>query len=443
MLGRTATQLHIVELPWLDPADAFIRLSDRAGLAFLDSAAQDDARAEASYLCVDPVASAVWREGQAGDPFQLLRALTECRQADYAPLPFCGGVVGLLGYELGRTLERLPSSHPHPGAPADLVAHLYDTVIGFDLRARRCWVMAWDRPGELAAKRCAALTRQLAISRRSPPTPPLEWRELLPQPAYRSRVTRVLDYIRAGDIYQANFTAPLVARRPPDFDPISAYRSLRSRSPAPFAAYLDLGGRDALLCASPERFLRLSRDGRIETRPIKGTISRATAAEEDQAAATRLFESAKDRAENLMIVDLLRNDLGRVAETGSITVPELFRVESFASVHHLVSVVRARLRPGLDAVDLLRACFPGGSVTGAPKIRAMQIIDELEVARRGAYCGSVVRIGFDGAMDSNIVIRSIVATEDLLIAQAGGGIVADSDPAAEYREMRLKLASVL
>ncbi len=189
-----------------------------------------------------------------------------------------------------------------------------------------------------------------------------------------------------------------------------------------------------MISASPERFLRLHPDGRIETRPIKGTRRRSSARTEDAALAEELLASAKDRAENLMIVDLLRNDLSRVARTGSVRVPQLCGLESFAAVHHLVSSIEAELREGLGPVDLLRVSFPGGSVTGAPKIRAMEIIRELEPARRGPYCGAVAWIGFDGAMDSSIVIRTLVVDGRTVILQAGGGIVADSVPAAEYEE---------
>ncbi|WP_244439515.1 anthranilate synthase component I family protein [Azospirillum baldaniorum] len=253
----------------------------------------------------------------------------------------------------------------------------------------------------------------------------------------------MLEYIRAGDIYQANFTQRFLAERRDGLDSYALYRRLRAISPAPFAAYLDCGPRLRIASASPERFIRLSAAGEVETRPIKGTRPRYADPAADAAAAAELVASVKDRAENLMITDLLRNDLGRVSRVGSVRVPTLYGLESFASVHHLVSVVTARLRPGLGAVDLLRAALPGGSITGAPKIRAMQIIDELEVARRGAYCGSVAWLGFDGAMDSSIVIRTLSITPDTVIAQAGGGIVADSDPADEHEEMMVKIRAQL
>jgi para-aminobenzoate synthetase component 1 len=261
--------------------------------------------------------------------------------------------------------------------------------------------------------------------------------------AYAEHVRAVLDYIKAGDIYQANYTQRWVAELPVGFDPFESYRRLRALSPAPYAAYIQDGVGDAVLSASPERFLALSSDRRIDTRPIKGTRPRGATGAADRANAEALLASDKDRAENLMIVDLLRNDLGRVAERGSVAVPELNALHSFASVHHLVSTVTARLKRALGPLDLIRACFPGGSVTGAPKIRAMEIIDELEAARRGPYCGAIGWIGLDGAMELSIAIRTITVTRTRAIAQAGGGIVADSDPAAEYEEALTKARPLL
>jgi para-aminobenzoate synthetase component 1 len=212
---------------------------------------------------------------------------------------------------------------------------------------------------------------------------------------------------------------------------------------APFSAFLDLGGGRAIASASPERFLSLDASGHVETRPIKGTRPRGSNAEEDARLRWELAQSAKDRAENLMIVDLLRNDLSRVSTPGSVRVPSLCEVESFSAVHHLVSSIQADLAPGKGAVDLLMASFPGGSVTGVPKIRAMEIIQELEPARRGPYCGAIAWLGWDGAMDSSIVIRTVAMAGRDIVVQAGGGIVADSDPAAEYEETLVKARPLL
>jgi para-aminobenzoate synthetase component 1 len=258
-----------------------------------------------------------------------------------------------------------------------------------------------------------------------------------------ARVRRTLDFIRAGDIYQANITAPFVAELPEAVRPADVFVALQAANAAPFSAYIACGGDAAVASVSPERFLRLDARGAIEARPIKGTRPRGATAAQDAAQAAELSASDKDRAENLMIVDLLRNDLSRVALPGSVRVPVLCGLESFASVHHLVSVVEAILRPGLGAIDLLRAALPGGSITGAPKIRAMQIIAELEQQARGPYCGSAAWIGFDGAMDSSILIRTLTVTGDRVVAQAGGGIVDDSDPAAEWDELIVKIVPML
>jgi para-aminobenzoate synthetase component 1 len=254
-------------------------------------------------------------------------------------------------------------------------------------------------------------------------------------------VRRTVDYIEAGDIYQANITQRFQASLPAGFgreasSRLALYDALRRRNPATFAAFIDLG-EAAILSSSPERFLKVAQK-RIETRPIKGTRPRGANAAEDAALARQLLASEKDRAENLMIVDLLRNDLGRVAKLGSVKVPVLFGLESYATVHHLVSVVTAELDEGRSAVDLLRAAFPGGSVTGAPKIRAMEIIAELEPTARGPYCGAIGYLAATGAMDTNIAIRTLLIDGERISFQVGGGIVADSDPEAEYQETLAK-----
>jgi len=241
----------------------------------------------------------------------------------------------------------------------------------------------------------------------------------------------VIDYVFAGDIFQANLSqrleAPLVGT------PLELYRRLRHRNAAPFAAYLDFGDL-AIASSSPERFLRVDPDGRVETRPIKGTRPRGLSPEHDAALAQALVESGKDRAENVMIVDLLRNDLSRVCRPGSVRVPELFALEHYPTVHHLVSTVVGELAPAQGPVDVLRAAFPGGSITGAPKVRAMQIIAELEPTQRAVYCGSIGYLSRTGALDTSIVIRTYLVLGRDVYVQVGGGIVADSDPDEEYQE---------
>jgi para-aminobenzoate synthetase component 1 len=241
------------------------------------------------------------------------------------------------------------------------------------------------------------------------------------------------EYIVAGDIFQANLSQRFEA---PLGEPAwTLYRRLRERNPAPFAAFLDFP-EAVILSASPERFLHVDAAGRVETRPIKGTRPRGIGPEHDAALAEALAESAKDRAENLMIVDLMRNDLSRVCSPGTVRVPELFALEHYATVHHLVSTVVGELAPGCNALDLLRGAFPGGSITGAPKIRAMEIIAELEPSQRSVYCGSIGYYSLTGALDTSIAIRTVIAPsrQDRVYFSAGGGIVADSDPEQEYRE---------
>jgi para-aminobenzoate synthetase component 1 len=261
------------------------------------------------------------------------------------------------------------------------------------------------------------------------------------RPAYEAAVARVVEYILAGDIFQANLSQRFLAELPPGLDAFGLYLRLRQRNPAPFAAYLDAGGVQ-IASASPERFLEL-RGRQVETRPIKGTRPRGATPEEDRRLGEELLGSEKDRAENVMIVDLLRNDLSRVCRDHTVLTPEICVLESFATVHHLVSTVTGELRPGLDAVDLLRATFPGGSITGAPKIRAMEIIAELEPTARGPYCGAIGWMGADGWMDTSITIRTFAIRDGKVAFQAGGGIVADSDPAAEYEETLAKARALL
>ncbi len=419
---------------------------------FLDSAAAGDARSTASYLCLDPIHTLRFQNGAVtlddivmpGKPLDILQGLlaTHRRAPVTSPVPFSGGAVGFFSYELGRGLAGVASRHAGTCMP-DMVVGLYDTVIGFDHATQSAWIMLGERPGKNARSRAETLCSRLDRQSVASPLPDLAWQPDFDRETYHARVETILEYIRAGDIFQANFTLRHRAIRPENLDTAALYLALRNKSPAPFAAYLDCGAGLNLLSASPERFLSLDINGRIEARPIKGTRPRHADPYRDAAFAEALAVSAKDRAENLMIVDLLRNDIGRVAAIGSIAVPEFCQVERFATVHHLVSSVTGKLRAGLDAVDLLRAALPGGSVTGAPKIRAMQIIDELEACRRGPYCGAIAWIGFDGAMDSSIVIRTLIATPTGLQAQAGGGIVADSDPAAEYEEMMVKLRPLL
>lgn len=426
-----------ISIPFRDPVVSFAPLAAEPWAMLLDSAGSDP-RARHVFIAARPARTLF----NPADPFSSLRdALGPRRPSADLPVPFAGGAVGLFGYELGRHLERAPARHAAQGV--EMAVGIYDAIAAFDLAERRAWVIAADETARGKAERLAA---DIAAAPDLPPPSPAQTLEIRPELTredYLARVARVIAYIEAGDIFQANFTQRFLAERPSDYAAFDLYRRLRGLNPAPFAAYLRCGADLTVATASPERFLSLDRSGRIEARPIKGTRRRAADPLEDAAIAAELAASIKDRAENLMITDLLRNDIGRVSVTGSVRVSALHAVESYATLHHLVSVVEGRLRAGLGPVDLLRATFPGGSVTGAPKVRAMEIIDELEPAARGAYCGAIGWIGFDGAMDSSIVIRSVSMTRDRIVAQAGGAIVADSDPEAEHAEMMAKIAPAL
>lgn len=456
--------LLIREISYRDPVAAFAPWSNQPFATLLHSAAEAGGRGRWSIIAIDPFRIIEARGGSvtvdghavAGDPFTVLERQLKAHRLSLPsdlPVPFAGGAVGFLGYELGQVLERLPARHGDDTGLPDMAFGLYDTVIVFDELERRGWILSSGFPEQSPVGRRIRAARRLhsfadlleaAPAVLPPPSPATAvWWPEIERDDYCRRVEQVLEYIRAGDIFQANFTGRFLADRPAGLSVLDLYRRLLALSPAPFAACLSLPGGGGLASASPERFIRLHTDGRMETRPIKGTRPRGATAEEDDALARELEHSIKDRAENLMITDLLRNDIGRVARIGSVKVPVLCGVERFASVHHLVSVIEGRLKPGMGPVDLLRATFPGGSITGAPKIRAMEIVDELEVSRRGAYCGSVAWIGFDGAMDSSIVIRTLTVTPDRIIAQAGGGIVADSDPGREHDEMMVKIRPLL
>ena len=449
----------ITEIPYRDPVSAFAPLAGSDFAALLDSADQS-AEGRCSYIAVDPFRVIActphpWEVSIDGRPVEgnafdvLAEALRAHTWRPDSPVPFCGGAVGFFSYELGGLLENLPVPKTTP-LPKDMVVGLYDVIAAFDHVARKAFVIASGFPetGEArrgrAEFRAAWLARALGtVSVPAKNYPPVFWRAESRRTQHEARVAAAIEAIRAGDIYQANITQRFHAPLPWGAEPFALYRKLRARSPAPFGAFLNCGDGLTLLSASPERFLACDTAGRVETRPIKGTRPRGTTPEEDKANARELRASAKDIAENLMIVDLLRNDLSRVCDPGSVEAPVLCGLETFASVHHLVSVITGQMRKDKCAIDLLKAAFPGGSVTGAPKIRAMEIIHNLEPSARGPYCGAIAWLGFDGAMDSSIVIRTLVLNAGEAVAQAGGGIVADSEPALEFEESLAKVAPLL
>ncbi|MDE1148407.1 MAG: aminodeoxychorismate synthase component I [Azospirillaceae bacterium] len=451
-----------VPLSITDPVALYARLAHLSRPFLLDGAAADLTRARYSYIGADPHAwvecagAAVTVNGQvvAGDALTVVGDLLAAGRVlvgdgPTAPdlPPFRGGAVGFLGYELGGQLEALPAPHAADLPLPDMAVGFYNRIVAIDHATGRAWILSAGRPdADARAREWQALLDAPAGATPAGQGPLLDgagWRAAWSRDDHEAAVARTVDYIAAGDIYQANITQRFLARLAPGATPLDLYARLRPRAAAPFSALLDLGQGRAVVSVSPERFLALDTAGRVQTRPIKGTRPRDPDPVRDRALAADLLASPKDRAENLMIVDLMRNDLSRVAEVGSVAVPTLCGLESYRTVHHLVSVVEATLKRGLGPVDLLRATFPGGSITGAPKIRAMQIIHELEGARRGPYCGSVLWLGWDGAMDSSIIIRTLAVAEGRVMVQAGGGIVADSDPAAEYEESLVKAKALL
>jgi para-aminobenzoate synthetase component 1 len=468
-----STVIELTEAP--DPALCCERLAGLPCRLFLDSATPGTRLGRHSFLMADPVAVLQSKGTRGGDDVLALVGafMRPHRREPIAGLPpFQGGAAGYLAYDWGRVLERIPENCYDDLALPDAVLGIYDWVIAWDHRASRAWLISTGIPEtDEAARRRRAEERAGAVmerlhrddagvecgsslvrfaqregdnSRVTVDAPSfaveggwwdrrLDVRSSFTYDGYLAAVARVREYILAGDIFQANvsqrFEAPLSE------SPWDLYRRMRARNAAPFAAFFETPDV-SIVSASPERFLRVDENGHVETRPIKGTMPRGFGPEHDGALGQALSESAKDRAENLMIVDLMRNDLSRVCRPGTVRVPELFALEHYATVHHLVSTVVGELAPGRDALDLLRAAFPGGSITGAPKVRAMEIIAELEPSQRSVYCGSLGYVSVTGALDTSIAIRTVIAPagRGRVYFSAGGGIVADSVPEQEYRE---------
>ncbi|OQA88423.1 MAG: Aminodeoxychorismate synthase component 1 [bacterium ADurb.Bin236] len=380
-------------------------------------------------------------ESASGDPFDTLKKIIEgCEvRSDWNEAPFYAGGIGAFGFDLGQFIERLPRRAAVNLPLPDLIFAVYRTILIHDRLAGRTHLSSVEYSAEGggagAAEKCADRARRWIEEPVVEVPAPYIAKTRAPvsnftREQYLRAVEKTLEHIRAGDIYQVNLSQQFRAGL--SSSPQAYFKKLRDINPAPFGAYLDYGDFK-IISSSPERFLK--KNGRqVETRPIKGTRPRGADAAGDAALARELILSEKDNAELAMIVDLERNDLGRVCEFGSVAVTEEKTLESYATVHHLVATVKGVLREGCGPVELLRAAFPGGSITGCPKIRSIEIIDELEPTRRGFYTGSIGWIGFNGDMDTNIVIRTLVAKGGEVWFNVGGGIVADSDPAAEYQE---------
>ncbi len=424
----------VLALEGYNPVSVFSAIHDRPYALFLDSADLKHKNARYSFAMCDPVEVITpVEDGNFFDNLAKRLAAYQTNTIESLP-PFQGGAAGYFGYDLGRTTEEIPSiAKDNPDLP-DAIIGIYDQVFAHDHKTGKSWLIT-HAPDEAAAK--AKQKAFLRILEKAQPIPvfadtELPWESNFDALDYQNQVRKVIEYIHAGDIFQANLSQRFDAELPTGFSPFSHYLRLRDVNAAPFACYMNAGDVN-IASASPERFLTVS-DGHVETRPIKGTRPRSGNAAMEEFYKNELLNSEKDRAENTMIVDLLRNDLSRVCTPESVNVTGLCEIESFARVHHLVSTVTGKLQQDKTPLDLLRACFPGGSITGAPKIRAMEIIEELEPTRRGPYCGSVGYIGFDGSMDSNILIRTLVYQGNYVSFQVGGGIVSDSDADSEYEE---------
>lgn len=436
--------------------DLFVPFRQRPGAILLDSGGSTSGRFD--LISTDPVASLVTRgehsvmqHGEHAlqterDPFAILRDMWQQHRppeaalaADKPALPFSGGLLGAFSYDLGRRIENLPQKAAQDLPFAELYAGIYHWAIIVDHQRQHCglWQFAGVPQAILDQARDAFLTS--APEQLTPFRLRSAWQSNLSRSAYGAAFRRVQEYIRAGDCYQINLAQRYSA--PASGDPYEAYRRLSPRNRAPFSAYLATAD-GAILSLSPERFIAVE-DRHARTEPIKGTRRRDVDPQRDQALADELLASEKDRAENVMIVDLLRNDFGKSCTPGSVRVPELFALRSYPAVHHMVSTVTGEIASGEDAIGLLRGCFPGGSITGAPKVRAMEIIDELEPQRRSFYCGSIGYYDYRRRFDSSIAIRTLLYSGDRIHAWGGGGLIADSDEQAEYEETLAKISRLL
>ncbi|GHB11994.1 aminodeoxychorismate synthase component I [Modicisalibacter luteus] len=441
------SKLVIASLPYhADPLERFSRLRHREGAVLLDSGRPEGPGGRYDILTSDPLATLeVDTNGKVHcdkdlclpqEPFKAQQALLESLDVDLpdSDLPFLGGLIGYWSYDLGRVLETLPDRTQVTTSLPWSRLGLYDWALIQDHVRREAWLVATpERRRQVDAWLARTPLTLPAFSVTAP------FRAEMDQASYGERFRSVQRYIQAGDCYQINLAQRFSA--PYQGDVWEGYLALRRATPTPFAGFMAWDDK-AILSLSPERFLQ-TRQGQVETRPIKGTRPRGKTPEEDARLATELSTSTKDRAENVMIVDLLRNDLGRVCRAGSVRVPQLCGLESYANVHHLVSVITGELKSSSSPVDLLAAAFPGGSITGAPKVRAMQIIDELEPSRRSAYCGSLGYIDRRGTMDTSIAIRTIIADGGELHVWGGGGVVSDSDEEEEYQESLAKIARLM
>ena len=442
--------LYSAPLPYISDATAyFAAIADLPWAVWLDSGGRD----RYDIIAAQPVVTLVTQglhtqisdaagvRSSSADPFALLREQLGSPWESVANVKFAGGALGYWGYDLARRQSHLPSLALDAEGLPEMAIGIYDWALQLDHQEGTAQLISHNRYPQTAPIIPQILERlqRNNIAERESFRVRGRITSNFSRSGYDNAFKAVQAYLQAGDCYQINLAQRFAAQA--SGDAFTAYCTLRQLSPAPYAAFLNLPHAQ-ILCASPERFLQVQQ-GHVETKPIKGTRPRGANAQQNALLVQDLLSSSKDRAENLMIVDLLRNDLSKSCAPGSVQVPHLFEVESYATVHHLVSTVTGELAAGRDAVALLRDCFPGGSVTGAPKQRAMEIIEQLEPQRRGVYCGAIGYIGFDGNMDCNIAIRTLVYADGEIRCWAGGGIVADSVAEAEYQETLDKAAAML
>ncbi len=438
---------HAREIAYLEPASLAQRLRGQAHLTLFESAMRQERLGRYSFLACNPASTLLVTDGEAfldGAPQDrpALAIIDDLLAANRRPTatglpPFQGGLAGYIAYDFGRRLEPKARIPDFPAPCPDMMLHLYDAGLAFDHLQERAWIISIS--GEGRADELEDLLRQKARVLGSPVIE--SWSSNFTRGAYEAAVTRTREYILAGDIFQANIAQCFSAPIPDGFDAFAFYRKLRDANAATFSAFLDYGDVQ-VVSSSPERLF--SFDGQmIEARPIKGTRKRDQDPARDAALIAELMSSRKDRAENVMIVDLLRNDLSRVCKAGTVKVPVLCGLESYASVHHLTSVVTGEVKQGTRVGDIIAAIFPGGSITGAPKIRAMEVIAEIENQARGVYCGAIGYLGFNGRVDMNIAIRTAMFSQGAARVQAGGGITMRSEPAAEYEETLTKVSRIM
>lgn len=414
----------------------------------LDSAMDKEKLGRYSFISSQPFKVLKYKDTDE-NPLELLKEeLNKYRVTNDTNLPFIGGAVGYLSYDLGNYIEELPRSAVDDIGMPDIYFGFYNHVIVVDHLMEKTYIATPDIDVKLEEKIIDDIEQKILkeeekgiddICYQEKEVKPIRLKSNFTKKEFKNAVQNVREYIRQGDIYQANLTQRFSGET--ELTSFELYRDLRRFSPAPFGAFLNFEDVH-ILSNSPERFIRCT-NKKIEARPIKGTRPRGKDKEEDLKLQQELKNSEKDRAELLMIVDLERNDIGRISKTGSVKVPELFVIEPYANVNHLVSTVVGELKDNKDATDIIKATFPGGSITGAPKIRAMEIIDELEPTQRNVYTGSIGYIGFNGDMDFNIAIRTIIKDDKKVYFQVGGGMTWDSDPDEEYQETIDKAKSIM